>query len=108
MTAHLTTISRSKKQKLFASLAVFEQWLSKQKSDYNYEFVSGIAIKKPAMKQNEISIVQFLTRTFATTAAYRAYGELRVCFEIWFQIFARFISKKASWKKVSSARVVFS
>ena len=33
---------------------------------------------------------------------------IRVCFEIWFQIFARFISKKASWKKVSSARVVFS
>ncbi len=76
MTAHLTPITRSKKQKTFASLEAFELWLSKQKSDNNYEFVSGIAIKKPAMKQIEISIVQFLTRTFAKTAAYKAYGEL--------------------------------
>lgn len=76
MTAHLTPITRSKKQKAFASLEAFELWLSKQKTDYNYEFVSGIAIKKPAMKQIEISIVQFLTRTFAKTTAYQAYGEL--------------------------------
>lgn len=76
MTAHLTPITRSKKQKAFASLEAFELWLSKQKTDYNYEFVSGIAIKKPAMKQNEIFIVSLLLDFFMLTETFKSKGKL--------------------------------
>lgn len=63
-------------QKKFASLAMFESWLNKKETDYNYEFLSGVAIKKPAMKQNEIFFVSILLDVFMFTEAFKAKGKL--------------------------------
>ena len=65
-----------KTRKNLANVVEFEQWLSKKKTDYNYEFVRGQAIKKKAMKQNELFIVQFLTRLFSKTTDYKNGAEL--------------------------------
>ncbi len=45
-------------------------WLSRRKTDFNYEFVRGRIIRKPAMKQEELFIVDFLVRQFVKTAAF--------------------------------------
>ncbi|TAF80483.1 MAG: hypothetical protein EAZ50_08785 [Runella slithyformis] len=55
-----------KTQKVFVTVLEFENWLSKKKTDYNYEFVNGQAIKKQPMKQNEFQIVDFLIRLLAS------------------------------------------
>ncbi len=60
----------------FQTVADFEKWQSKRKSDYNYEFYYGEIIKKQPMKQLEFLIVKFLTRWFTKTAAYKAEAEL--------------------------------
>ncbi len=58
------------------TVAEFEVWEFKRKSDYNYEFYYGEIIKKPGMKQLEFFIVKFLNRNFSKTAAYAAGAEL--------------------------------
>jgi Uma2 family endonuclease len=59
-----------KTQKVFVTVLEFENWLSKKKTDYNYEFIDGQAIKKQPMKQNEFQIIDFLIRLFIKTAQY--------------------------------------
>ena len=72
----MTDVTTHKQRKQLANVEEFERWLSKKKTDYNYEFVNGQAIKKNPMKQSELPMVQFLTRLFSTTLAYKNYGEL--------------------------------
>ncbi|OIN56267.1 Uma2 family endonuclease [Arsenicibacter rosenii] len=49
----------------------FEQWEREHPTGGNYEFVNGNIIPKPAMKQNEIFIAEFLTRSFIKTAQFQ-------------------------------------
>ena len=72
----MTKVTINKQRKQLATVEEFESWLSKKKTDYNYEFVNGQAIKKNPMKQSELPMVQFLTRLFSKTLAYENYGEL--------------------------------
>ncbi len=72
----MSELPHIKTKKTLANVAEFEQWLSKKKTDYNYEFINGQAIKKQPMKQNELFIVKFLTRLFGQNAAYQQGGEL--------------------------------
>ena len=65
-----------KSRNALATVAEFEVWLSKKKTDHNYEFMCGQIIKKDAMKQNELFIVKFLTRLFSKTADYQNGAEL--------------------------------
>lgn len=69
-------IAAPKQRKNLVNVEEFERWLSKKKTDYNYEFMDGQIIKKQPMKQNELSIVQFLTRRFTETSFYKEYSEL--------------------------------
>lgn len=66
----------SKAQKTLANVAEFEQWLAKKKTDYNYEFINGQAVKKQPMKQNELFIVTFLMDMFMTTQSFANKGRL--------------------------------
>ena len=72
----MTKVTINKQRKQLATVEEFERWLSKKKTDHNYEFVNGQAIKKNPMKQSELLMVQFLTRLFSKTLAYENYGEL--------------------------------
>lgn len=54
----------------------FEQWERLHHHEGSYEFVRGRIIEKQDMKQAEYFILKFLTRLFATTAAYAAGDEL--------------------------------
>ena len=72
----MTAILTNKQVKQLTTVVEFERWLSKKKTDYNYEFVNGQVFKKQPMKQNELPMVQFLTRLFSKTSAYKNYGEL--------------------------------
>jgi len=72
MTATIT----HKQPKQMANVAEFERWLAKKKTDYNYEFVEGKAIKKQPMKQNAFFIVSHLLDTFANTQAFKNKGKL--------------------------------
>ena len=49
----------------------FEAWQRLRQEEGNYEFVRGRIIPKPAMKQNEVFIADFLLRLFARTVAYQ-------------------------------------
>ena len=72
----MTDVTTHKQRKQLANVEEFERWLSKKKTDYNYEFVNGQAIKKNPMKQNEFRMVDFLVRLFAKTKAYQEGGNL--------------------------------
>ena len=72
----MTKVTINKQRKQLATVEEFERWLSKKKTDYNYEFVNGQVIKKQPMKQNEFFIVKFLTRLFVKTNAYQQEAEL--------------------------------
>lgn len=54
----------------------FEQWERLHVHEGSYEFVRGRIIPKPAMKQDEIFIAKFLTRSFSKTKAYQSGDEL--------------------------------
>lgn len=54
----------------------FEQWERLHPHEGSYEFVRGRIIEKQDMKQGEYFILKFMTRLFATTAAYAAGDEL--------------------------------
>jgi len=56
-----TTATPSRRKRLLApqTVAEFEKWLARKKTDANYEFVRGRIIKKPPMKQEELFIVDF-------------------------------------------------
>ena len=72
----MTDVTTHKQRKQLANVEEFERWLSKKKTDYNYEFVNGQAIKKNPMKQNELLMVRFLTDLFMTTQAFAIKGRL--------------------------------
>ena len=59
-----------KSRNALATVAEFEVWLSKKKTDHNYEFVRGQIIKKDAMKQNELFIVSNLINLSMSTEAF--------------------------------------
>jgi Uma2 family endonuclease len=79
----------SKNRKNLATVAEFEVWLSKKKTDYNYEFVNGQIVKKNAMKQNELFISQFLTRRFSKTSAYLNNGELTAEIDVYIDEYSK-------------------
>ncbi len=58
------------------SVDEFEAWQHETAPNGQYEFVRGQLILKPAMKQNELDFVSFLTRHFAKTSSYQAGCEL--------------------------------
>ena len=72
----MTKVTINKQRKQLATVEEFERWLSKKKTDYNYEFVNGQAIKKNPMKQSELLMVRFLTDLFMTTQAFAMKGRL--------------------------------
>lgn len=63
-------------RKVFVTVADFEAWQSKLKTDYNYEFYYGKIIKKQPMKQNKLEIYQILLEFFMQTKAFLAKGLL--------------------------------
>jgi Uma2 family endonuclease len=66
----VTTPSRRKRPSAPQTVAEFEKWLSRKRTDANYEFVRGRIIRKPSMKQEELFIVDFLIRRFVKTKAF--------------------------------------
>lgn len=50
----------------------FEQWEHQYHHEGSYEFVRGRVIPKPAMKQDEFYIADFLTRQFIKTTVFQA------------------------------------
>lgn len=64
------TIPRKKRRAAPQTVAEFEKWLARKKTDANYEFVRGRIIRKSPMKQEELFIVDFLVRRFVKTAAF--------------------------------------
>ena len=50
----------------------FEQWEKQYPHEGNYEFVRGRIIPKPAMKQDEFYIADFLLRQSIRTTAFQA------------------------------------
>ena len=72
----MTAILINKQVKQLTTVVEFERWLSKKKTDYNYEFVNGQVFKKNPMKQNEFIIVDFLIRLFIKTKMYQEGGNL--------------------------------
>lgn len=54
----------------------FDQWQRQHVTEGSYEFVRGRIIPKPAMKQEEFFITDFLTRLFAQTESYRQRNSL--------------------------------
>lgn len=54
----------------------FEAWERQHAPEGSYEFVRRRIIEKDSMKQVEYFLIKFLTRLFATTAAYRQGDEL--------------------------------
>ncbi len=63
-------------RKALVTVADFEAWQSKLKTDYNYEFYYGEIIKKQPTKQNELEIYQILLEFFMQTKAFLAKGLL--------------------------------
>jgi Uma2 family endonuclease len=49
----------------------FEQWEQQNVHEGSYEFVRGRVLPKPAMKQNEFDLTDFLQRQFTATTVYR-------------------------------------
>lgn len=70
------TPSRRKRPSAPQTVAEFEKWLARKKTDANYEFVRGRIIKKPPMKQEELFIARFLMRAFAKTQLYQDGAEM--------------------------------
>jgi len=60
-------------KKNFKTVAEFEAWLSEQSSlvDKRFEFVNGKIIEKPAMKQEEFLLVDFLLNIFESTEIHK-------------------------------------
>lgn len=54
----------------------FEQWQRQHVTEGSYEFVHGQIIPKPAMKQEEFFITDYLIRHFAETESYRQRNSL--------------------------------
>ena len=54
----------------------FEQWQRQHVTEGSYEFVWGRIIPKPAVKQEEFFITDFLVRRFAETKSYRQRNSL--------------------------------
>lgn len=70
METSITSTPRRKRPSAPQTVAEFEKWLARRKTDANYEFVRGRIIRKPPMKQDELFIVDFLVRKFVKTAAF--------------------------------------
>jgi Uma2 family endonuclease len=94
-----TVVRKNRASKKPTTVAEFEKWEAKRNSDTNYEFYYGEIIKKPGMKQLEFSIIQFLTRCFATTNAYKNYGELWLECDVYIDEFRKRIPDLAYFTK---------
>lgn len=70
METSITSVPPRKRPSAPQTVAEFEKWLARRKTDANYEFVRGRIIRKPPMKQEELFIVDFLVRKFVKTAAF--------------------------------------
>lgn len=94
--------TNSRNKKAIETVEDFEKWQRTKKSGYNYEFYYGRIIKKPAMKQIELSIIQFLTRRFAQTKAYQEYGELVTEMDTYIDVFRKRVPDMAyfSYKQI--------
>ena len=57
----------------FKTVAEFEAWVSDNSNlnDKRFEFINGKIIEKPAMKQEEVFISDFLTRLFTFTKYFK-------------------------------------
>ena len=70
------TAPRKKRPSAPQTVAEFEKWLARKKTDANYEFVRGRIIKKPPMRQEELFIARFLMRAFAKIQLYQQGAEM--------------------------------
>ncbi len=71
-----SSVEKKRTKPVLLTVADFEKWQSKRKSDCNYEFYYGEIIKKQPMKQNELEIYQILLEFFMQTKAFLAKGLL--------------------------------
>lgn len=81
------------------TVAEFEKWLAHRKTDANYEFVRGRIIKKPAMKQEELFIVDFLIRKFVKSAAFNQGDNLLTEFDSYVDVFRKRVPDLAFFNK---------
>ena len=56
------TQARRKCRSAPQTVAEFEKWVERKKTEVNYEFVRGRIIRKPPMKQEELFIADFLVK----------------------------------------------
>lgn len=84
-----------KQRKQLSNVEEFERWLSKKKTDHNYEFVRGQVIKKNGIKQRELFIVSFLLDVFRTTAIYEKGGILASKIDVYIDDYCKRVSDLA-------------
>lgn len=83
------TSSRRKRPSAPQTVAEFEKWLARKKTDANYEFVRGRIIKKLPMKQEELFIIDFLVRQFVKTGAFEQGDNLLTEFDSYVDAFRK-------------------
>jgi len=93
------TPSRKKRPSAPRTVAEFEKWLVRKKTDTNYEFVRGRIIKKPPMKQEELFIVDFLVRQFVKTGAFEQGDNLLTEFDSYVDAFRKRVPDLAFFSK---------
>ena len=76
METTVTSSSRRKRASAPQTVAEFEKWLARRKTEVNYEFVRGRIIRKPPLKQEEFIVARFLMRAFAKTKLYQQGAEM--------------------------------
>lgn len=94
-----TILRKNRTSKKPTTVAEFEKWEARRNNDFNYEFYYGEIIKKPGMKQLEFTIIQYLTRCFANTSAYKNYGELWLECDVYIDEFRKRITDLAYFTK---------
>ncbi len=103
----ITSAHRKKSRSAPQTVAEFEKWLERKKTDANYEFVRGRIIRKPAMKQEELFIVDFLIRRFVKTAAFEQGANLVTEFDSYVDSFRKRVPDLAffSAEQITATRV---
>ena len=89
METTLNPTPRKKGRSAPQTVAEFEKWLERKKTDSNYEFVRGRIIRKPPMKQQELFIVDFFVRCFVKTTAFEQGANLLTEFDSYVDAFRK-------------------
>ncbi|AUD07270.1 Uma2 family endonuclease [Spirosoma pollinicola] len=89
------------------TVAEFEKWLSRKKTDANYEFVRGRIIRKPPMMQEELFIVDFLVRRFVKTQSFELGDNLLTEFDSYVDAYRKRVPDLAFFNasQIASTRI---